>query len=134
MYATTVPRSSTNSFSNYIAYLYVPCTSKQDYDIDATFGQFKYIECLTDEGDSEGGESGNDPESPETPDDPDDDTTVSVEEVSAVMIYAKEGTVYSEVDFEIYDLAGVNVTKLNGSLQGIYIMKTAEGNRLVSVW
>ena len=65
---------------------------------------------------------------------PDDDTNVSVEEVSAVMIYAKEGTVYSEVDFEIYDLAGVNVTKLNGSLQGVYIVKTAEGNRLVSVW
>ena len=61
-------------------------------------------------------------------------TTVSVEEVSAIMIYAKEGTIYSEVDFEIYDLAGVNVTKLNGSLQGVYIVKTAEGNRLISVW
>ena len=71
LYATTVPKSSTNSFSNYIAYLYVPCTAKQDYDIDATFGQFKYIECLTDEGDSEGGESGNDTENPETPDTPD---------------------------------------------------------------
>ena len=82
----------------------------------------------------EGGNPGNNPENPETPDNPDDDTPVSVEELSAVMIYAKEGTVYSEVDFEIYDLAGVNVTKLNGSLQGVYIVKTAEGNRLVSVW
>ena len=70
-----------------------------------------------------------DPVNPGTPDD-----EVSVEEVSAIMIYAKEGTVYSEVDFEIYDLAGINVTKLNGSLQGVYIVKTAEGNRLVSVW
>ena len=70
-----------------------------------------------------------DPVNPGTPDD-----EVSVEEVSAIMIYAKEGTIYSEVDFEIYDLAGVNVTKLNGSLQGVYIVKTAEGNRLVSVW
>ncbi len=71
---------------------------------------------------------------PVNPGSPDDDTNVSVEEVSAVMIYAKEGTIYSEVEFEIYDLAGVNVTKLNGSLQGVYIVKTAEGNRLVSVW
>ena len=71
---------------------------------------------------------------PVNPGTPDDDTNVSVEEVSAVMIYAKEGTIYSEVEFEIYDLAGVNVTKLNGSLQGVYIVKTAEGNRLVSVW
>jgi hypothetical protein len=82
----------------------------------------------------DGGKPGNDSENPEAPDTPDDDINVAVEEVSAVMIYAKEGTVYSEVDFEIYDLAGVNVTKLNGSLQGIYIVKTAEGNRLVSVW
>jgi hypothetical protein len=82
----------------------------------------------------DGGKPGNDSENPETPDTPDDDINVAVEEVSAVMIYAKEGAVYSEVDFEIYDLAGVNVTKLNGSLQGIYIVKTAEGNRLVSVW
>ena len=71
---------------------------------------------------------------PVNPDTPDDDTNVSVEEVSAIMIYAKEGTIYSEVEFEIYDLAGVNVTKLNGSLQGVYIVKTAEGNRLISVW
>ena len=71
---------------------------------------------------------------PVNPGSPDDDINVSVEEVSAIMIYAKEGTIYSEVEFEIYDLAGVNVTKLNGSLQGVYIVKTAEGNRLVSVW
>lgn len=73
-------------------------------------------------------------ESTTEPDTPDDDSTVSVEEVSAVVIYSKEGTIYSEVDFEIYSLAGVNVTMLNGSLQGVYIVKTAEGNRLVSVW
>ena len=82
----------------------------------------------------DGGKPGNDSENPETPDTPDDDMNVAVEEVSAVMIYAKEGTVYSEVDFEIYDLAGVNVTSLNGALKGVYVVKTTEGNRLVSVW
>ena len=72
-----------------------------------------------------------DPVNPETPE---DNPNVSVEEVSAVVIYAKEGTVYSEVDFEIYDLAGVNVTSLNGALKGVYVVKTTEGNRLISVW
>lgn len=67
----------------------------------------------------DGGKPGNDSENPEAPDTPDDDMNVAVEEVSAVMIYAKEGTVYSEVDFEIYDLAGVNVTSLNGALKGV---------------
>ena len=71
---------------------------------------------------------------PVNPGTPDDDTNVSVEEVSAVMIYAKEGTIYSEVEFEIYDLAGVNITSQNGSLQGVYIVKTEKGNRLISVW
>lgn len=75
-----------------------------------------------------------DPVNPDTPANPDDDTNVSVEEVSAVVIYANEGTIYSEVDFEIYDLAGVNVTSLNGALKGVYVVKTTEGNRLISVW
>ena len=72
-----------------------------------------------------------DPVNPETPE---DNPNVSVEEVSAVVIYANEGTIYSEVDFEIYDLAGVNVTSLNGALKGVYVVKTTEGNRLISVW
>ena len=75
-----------------------------------------------------------DPVNPETPTNPDDDTPVSVDEVSAVVIYAKDGTVYSEQEFEIFNLAGINVTAQNGSLQGIYVVKTEKGNRLISVW
>ena len=59
---------------------------------------------------------------------------VAIDEVPAIAVYAKEGTIYSELDFEIYNLTGINVTHLNGSLEGIYIVKTAEGNRLISVW
>ena len=61
---------------------------------------------------------------------------VAIDEVEAdaIAVYAKEGTIYSELDFEIYNLTGINVTHLNGSLEGIYIVKTAEGNRLISVW
>ena len=59
---------------------------------------------------------------------------VAIDEVPAIEVYAKEGTIYSELDFEIYNLTGINVTHLNGSLEGIYIVKTNEGNRLISVW
>ena len=59
---------------------------------------------------------------------------VAIDEVPAIDVYAKEGTIYSELDFEIYNLTGINVTHLNGSLEGIYIVKTNEGNRLISVW
>ncbi|MBR6686145.1 MAG: hypothetical protein IKL69_01895, partial [Paludibacteraceae bacterium] len=53
---------------------------------------------------------------------------VAIDEVPAIDVYAKEGTIYSELDFEIYNLTGINVTHLNGSLEGIYIVKTNEGN------
>ena len=59
---------------------------------------------------------------------------VAIDEVPAISVYAKEGTIYSELEFEIFDLTGINVTHLNGSLEGIYIVKTNEGNRLISVW
>ncbi len=36
---------------------------------------------------------------------------------------AKEGRVYCSGDFRIYDLAGRDVTKANGSLKGVYIVK-----------
>ena len=126
IHAVTVPTLASNWKPHDYIHLYVPCESLDLYK-NALYFVYE-IQCISNEGDGE------DPENPDTPDNPDDDTPVSVEELSAVMIYAKEGTVYSEVDFEIYDLAGVNVTKLNGSLQGVYIVKTAEGNRLVSVW
>ena len=77
-YATTVPTVATSSFENYNAYLYVPCASKIDYDLDATFGQFKYIECVTEEegGDDNGNDDtgGDDTSDDNTNDDNTDDT------------------------------------------------------------
>ena len=60
--------------------------------------------------------------------------TTSIEEIEALNIYASEGTIYSDEAFEIYNLTGVNVTHLNGSLQGVYVVITAKGNKQVSVW
>ena len=60
--------------------------------------------------------------------------TTSVEENVALNIYAKDGTIYSDEEFTIYNLAGVDVTNLNGSLQGVYVVTTTNGNKQVSVW
>ena len=49
-YATTPPEINENSFSNYNAFLYVPCKSKKAYMVDAVWGNFKYIECISSEG------------------------------------------------------------------------------------
>ena len=46
-YATTPPVVSESSFANYNAFLYVPCESKKSYMVDAVWGNFKYIECIS---------------------------------------------------------------------------------------
>ena len=60
--------------------------------------------------------------------------TTEIEENAELNIYANEGTIYCEEAFTIYNLAGVNVTSLNGSLQGVYLVVTDNGNKQVSVW
>ena len=61
---------------------------------------------------------------------------VGIDEAEADLIdvYAKEHTIYCDDAFEVYTVTGLNVTHLNGSLEGVYIVKTEKGNRLVSVW
>ena len=48
-------------------------------------------------------------------------------------VYATNGTVYAEGEFQIFSVAGQNVTELNGNLNGIYIVKTAKGIQKVAV-
>ncbi len=43
--ATEPPIADRSSFLNYNVHLYVPCESKDKYDLDMVFGDFKYIEC-----------------------------------------------------------------------------------------
>ncbi|MBQ0119346.1 MAG: leucine-rich repeat protein [Bacteroidales bacterium] len=40
------PVAQTSSFTNYNVYLHVPCNILRDYQMDAVFGSFKYIECM----------------------------------------------------------------------------------------
>jgi hypothetical protein len=50
-YATTPPATGgEDTFSQYNAFLYVPCESKKAYMEDAVWGNFKYIECISSEG------------------------------------------------------------------------------------
>ena len=48
-------------------------------------------------------------------------------------VYATNGTVYAEGEFQIFSVAGQNVTELNGNLNGIYVVKTAKGIQKVAV-
>ena len=45
-YAEEPPVADNSSFANYNVYLQVPCDNLQDYQLDAVFGSFKYIQCL----------------------------------------------------------------------------------------
>ena len=45
-YATNPPEAKESSFANYNVNLYVPCESKEDYEYDIVWGNFKYIECI----------------------------------------------------------------------------------------
>ena len=65
---------------------------------------------------------------------PQPDIPTAVEEVEALGIYATDGTIYADDAIIIYTLAGVDVTAQNGSLYGIYVVKSDKGNALISVW
>ena len=56
-----------------------------------------------------------------------------IDETSALSVYAKESTIYCDEEFKIYTVSGLDVTFLNGSLQGIYVVKTEKGNKLICV-
>ncbi len=45
-YAVEPPVAENSSFANYNVYLHVPCDNLRDYQMDAVFGSFKYIQCI----------------------------------------------------------------------------------------
>ena len=45
-YAVEPPVADNTSFANYNVYLHVPCDDLRDYQMDAVFGSFKYIQCI----------------------------------------------------------------------------------------
>ena len=53
-------------------------------------------------------------------------TTTALESVTTSPVCAADGRIVCEGDFRIYDLLGRDVTRLNGSLYGVYVVKTAD--------
>ena len=107
-YSTTIPTAYTSSFTNYNAYLYIPCEVLEDYALHATWGSFKYIKCLSE-------------------DDAEEETSVD-EILSNANITISEGTISClDTDFTIYNTIGQNVTVQNGCLTpGVYVVKVAD--------
>ncbi|MDD6641010.1 MAG: BspA family leucine-rich repeat surface protein [Bacteroidales bacterium] len=60
-------------------------------------------------------------------------TPTAIETVTAPQIYAVNGRIVCNGEFRIYDLLGRDVTHLNGSLQGVYVVKTADAAQKVVV-
>ncbi|MCI7429788.1 MAG: chitobiase/beta-hexosaminidase C-terminal domain-containing protein [Bacteroidales bacterium] len=61
------------------------------------------------------------------------DTSTAINTVTCDELRTDNGRIYGADDFRIYDLLGRDVTRLNGSLQGIYVVKTAESAQKVVV-
>ena len=53
-------------------------------------------------------------------------TSTALQPAESVAIHAENGRVVCGGDFRIYDLLGRDVTRLNGSLNGVYVVKCGE--------
>ena len=60
-------------------------------------------------------------------------TSTGVDRVQTPAIYAHQGRIYGAEGARIYDLLGRDVTRLNGSLHGVYVVKTANAAQKVVV-
>ena len=60
-------------------------------------------------------------------------TPTSLQSAETVAIYTENGRIVCEQEFRIYDLFGHNVTRMNGSLNGVYIVKVGEKAQKVFV-
>ena len=98
-YAAEPPSCDASSFANYDASLKVPCSSLEAYKADAVWGSFNNISCIG--------------------------STVGLEQIELAGLYTQAGRIVCDGEFRIYDLLGRDVTRLNGSLCGVYVVKTA---------
>ncbi|MCI7430373.1 MAG: leucine-rich repeat domain-containing protein [Bacteroidales bacterium] len=98
-YAAEPPSCDASSFANYNASLKVPYSSLEAYKADAVWGLFNNISYI--------------------------ESTVGLEQIELAGLYTQAGRIVCEGEFRIYDLLGRDVTRLNGSLHGVYVVKTA---------
>ena len=98
-YAAEPPSCDASVFANYNAYLKVPCSSLEAYKAATVWSSFNNISCIG--------------------------STVGLEQIELAGLYTQAGRIVCEGEFRIYDLFGRDVTRLNGSLYGVYVVKTA---------
>ena len=106
-YAAVPPSCDASSFANYNASLKVPYSSLEAYKADAVWGLFNNISYI--------------------------ESTVGLEQIELAGLYTQAGRIVCEGEFRIYDLLGRDVTRLNGSLHGVYVVKTANAAQKVIV-
>ncbi len=98
-YAAVPPSCDASSFANYNASLKVPYSSLEAYKAAAVWRLFNNISYI--------------------------ESTVGLEQIELAGLYTQAGRIVCEGEFRIYDLLGRDVTRLNGSLSGVYVVKTA---------
>ena len=98
-YAAEPPSCDASSFANYDASLKVPYSSLEAYKAAAVWRDFNNISYI--------------------------ESTVGLEQIELAGLYTQAGRIVCEGEFRIYDLLGRDVTRLNGSLYGVYVVKTA---------
>ena len=98
-YAAVPPSCNASSFANYNASLKVPYSSLEAYKAAAVWRLFNNISYI--------------------------ESTVGLEQIELAGLYTQAGRIVCEGEFRIYDLLGHDVTRQNGSLHGVYVVKTA---------
>ena len=98
-YAAEPPSCDASVFANYDASLKVPYSSLEAYKAAAVWRDFNNISYI--------------------------ESTVGLEQIELADLYTQAGRIVCEGEFRIYDLLGRDVTRLNGSLSGVYVVKTA---------
>ena len=106
-YAAEPPSCDASVFANYDASLKVPYSSLEAYKAAAVWRNFNNISYI--------------------------ESTVGIEQIELADLYTQAGRIVCEGEFRIYDLLGRDVTRLNGSLCGVYVVKTANAAQKVIV-
>lgn len=58
---------------------------------------------------------------------------VGIDEVTALSVYANNGTIYGAENGRIYTILGMDVTEQNGNLKGIYVVKVGNKTQKIAV-
>ncbi len=61
------------------------------------------------------------------------DAPVGIDEVTALSVYANNGTIYGAENGRIYTILGMDVTEQNGNLNGIYVVKVGNKTQKIAV-